>query len=45
MTEQLIAMFELTVADDEVKIVDEKHYQLVTADQIPPDLLRSYRNR
>jgi hypothetical protein len=45
MTEQLIAMFELTVADDEVKIVDEKHYQLVTADQISPDLLRSYRNR
>ena len=43
----LIAMFELTVEKDEVKVVEEKHYRLVPADQIGTDDLKTYniRNR
>ena len=34
MANNKIAMFELVVQDDEVKIVDEKHYLLVSASSI-----------
>ena len=37
-----IAMFELTVEDDFVKIVDEKHYRLVPSDQISRADLATY---
>ncbi len=36
MADDVIAMFELTIDNDEVSIVDEKHYLLVPADQIGP---------
>lgn len=36
MTDDLIALFELTIDGDEVSIVDERHYLLVPADQIGP---------
>lgn len=42
MSDDRIAMFELTVQDDEVKVVDEKHYRLVPAAQISCDDLTSY---
>lgn len=42
MTEQRIAMFELTVQDGGVKVVDEKHYQLVPANHISADDLQLY---
>jgi len=42
MSANRIAMFELTVQDGEIKIVDEKHYQLVPANAITPDDLRLY---
>ncbi len=42
MTDDRIAMFELTAADDGVKIVDEKHYQLVPSSAISNDDLRTY---
>lgn len=38
-----IAMFELTVEDDEVKVVEERHYRLVPADELDQNAIRSYR--
>jgi hypothetical protein len=43
MENDLIAMFELTVHEDSVLIVDEKHYKLVPGDSISAAELRSYR--
>lgn len=45
MDDDRIAIFELTVEDDQVKIVDEKHYKLVPADGITRDDLAAYRTR
>lgn len=45
MADDLIAMFELTQEEDEVKVVEEKHYRLVPADQIGPADLKAYGNR
>lgn len=42
MSENRIAMFELTVQDGDIKVVDEKHYQLVSARSITSDDLRMY---
>ncbi len=42
--DELIALFEVTLDDDEIRVVQEKHYRLVPASEITPaDLLR-YRN-
>jgi len=45
MSEGRIAMFELTVQDGGIKVVDEKHYQLVPAAAISSDELRQYAVR
>ncbi len=37
MDEEVIAMFELTVADGRVQIVEERHYQLVPKEAITPE--------
>ncbi len=42
MSETRIALFELAVEDAELKIVEERHYQLVPAAEISPDDLHSY---
>jgi hypothetical protein len=42
MSDQRIAMFELTVVDGVVKVVDEKHCQLVAASSITSDNLQTY---
>lgn len=42
MTNDRIAMFELTVEDGTVKVVDEKHYQLVPASSITAADLATY---
>jgi hypothetical protein len=42
MREDTIAMFELVLHEGEIRIVDEKHYRLVPADQITPEELKSY---
>ena len=39
----LIAMFELTIEEGEIKIIHEKHYKLVPADQIYESDLQNYR--
>ncbi len=41
----VIALFELTIDRDDVKVVEEKHYRLVPADQIGDDELRAYATR
>ena len=40
MTGDIIALFELTLEANEVKVVEEKHYRLVPADDIGDDDLR-----
>jgi hypothetical protein len=42
MSDHRIAMFELTLQDDAVKVVEEKHYQLVPATGITSDDLVRY---
>lgn len=42
---QRIAMFELTVSDGEVKVLGEKHYELVPSAEITPEDLRNYSLR
>jgi len=42
MADDLIAMFELTQHDGEIRIVEEKHYRLVPSDQISISDLKSY---
>lgn len=42
MEDNLIALFELTVVDDEVKILEERHYRLVPSNQIDKNDLRIY---
>ena len=38
----LIALFELGLSGDEIRIIDEKHYKLVPADQISKSDLQAY---
>jgi hypothetical protein len=45
MADNLIALFELTIENDEVKVVDERHYRLVPSDQIDDADLRAYSQR
>ena len=42
MSDERIAMFELTVVDGVIKVVDEKHYQLVDAKAISSEELAAY---
>lgn len=45
MSDDVIALFELTIEGDEVKVVEEKHYRLVPSDQIVESDLALYSNR
>ena len=45
ISDDLIAMFELTASEDEIKIVNERHYQLVPADRITAKDLTDYSLR
>jgi hypothetical protein len=38
----VVALFELTLQDQEIRIVDERHYQLVSADKLDRDAIRNY---
>jgi len=42
MAENIIALFELAVLNGELKVIDEKHYQLVPATAISADELKLY---
>jgi hypothetical protein len=45
MTEERIALFELTVQSGDIKVVDERHYQLVPASSISSKDLQQYAQR
>lgn len=45
MADDIIALFELALDSGEVRIVDEKHYRLVPADQIGEEDLKLYAKR
>jgi hypothetical protein len=42
ISSDLIALFELGISDEDVRILEERHYKLVPADQISGDDLRAY---
>jgi hypothetical protein len=42
LSSDLIALFELTLKDEDVRILEEKHYNLVPSDKITRDDLRNY---
>lgn len=39
----VVALFELTLRDGEIKVVEERHYRLVPADRLDGEAIRSYR--
>jgi hypothetical protein len=43
MDDGIIAMFELTLENDDVRVVQERHYRLVASEALTLDELRSYR--
>lgn len=45
ITKNKIAMFELAIQDDEIRIVSEEHYELVPASSITENDLAIYKNR
>lgn len=44
MDNDVIALFELTVQDDDVKVVEERHYRLVPAKKLDQEAIRNYRD-
>jgi hypothetical protein len=44
MDEEIVALFELTLQDDDIKVVDEKHYRLVPSSSLDSAAIRSYRD-
>jgi len=44
MDDQIIALFELTLQEDEIKVVEERHYRLVPAKKLNQDAIRDYRD-
>jgi len=45
MADDTIALFELGLQGEDVKIVEEKHYKLVPGDQITAEDLKLYAKR
>jgi hypothetical protein len=43
MNEGIVALFELTVQDETVRVVEEKHYRLVPASRLASKAIRDYR--
>lgn len=43
MRDDVIAMFELTVDKDEIKVVEERHYRLVPSEDLDQKAIRNYR--
>lgn len=43
LADDRVAMFELTVENDEVKVAEERHYKLVPASALDQDAIRNYR--
>jgi hypothetical protein len=45
MADNKIALFELALDDDEIRIVEERHYKLVSSGDISPEDLEAYSTR
>lgn len=45
MSDNKIALFELTVEDGDIKVVEERHYQLVASSDISAQELKAYNDR
>ncbi len=45
MSDNKIALFELTVEDGDIKVVEERHYQLVASSDISTQELKAYNDR
>lgn len=43
MDDKVVALFELTIEDGDVKVVEERHYKLVPADKLDREAIRNYR--
>jgi hypothetical protein len=43
MDDKIVAMFELTIEKDDVKVVEERHYKLVPSEELDPAAIHSYR--
>ena len=43
MEDKVIALFELTLQDDEIKVVEERHYRLIPANEFDPKTICNYR--
>ncbi|MBI1393899.1 MAG: endonuclease [Alphaproteobacteria bacterium] len=44
MDDQVVALFELTLQDGEIKVVEERHYRLVPAKNLDQHAIRDYRD-
>lgn len=44
MDDQIVAMFELGLDDDEVRVVEERHYRLVPAGDLDREAISNYRD-
>jgi hypothetical protein len=44
MSGDIVALFELTLLGEEVKILEEKHYKLIPRTELDPNAIRSYRD-
>ena len=44
MSDEVVALFELTLQDEEIKIVEERHYRLVAHEELDSDAIRNYRD-
>jgi len=44
MDNGIVALFELTLSNDEIKVVEERQYRLVPANKLDPDAIRDYRD-
>jgi hypothetical protein len=42
MPDGTVALFELTIEEDEVKVVEERHYRLVPASDVDPEAVTTY---
>lgn len=45
MDNNLIALFELTLEEGEIKVVQEKHYRIVPSEDISSEEIRTYIDR
>lgn len=44
MDDNAVALFELTLQDDQIKVVEERHYRLVPAKDLDQEAIRNYRD-